>query len=271
MKRLLLLCTLLSLGIASASAESYPSRPIRLIVPFAAGGAVDTVARVLAAPLSANLGQPVVIYDHGGAGGILGMNEAAKSTPDGYTLLLAHSGLTYMPACTASCHSIQSKDFDGVITAVSGIYVLAVNPQLPAKSVGELIAYAKAKPGKLSYGSAGIGSSLHLAGEFFKLEAGIDIVHVPYKGAAQAVTDLVGGQIANDVWAGGIDILPLAKAGKLRALAVTSPKRSALAPDLPAVAETLPGFEVVGWYGLAAPAGTPKDVIAKLNADANKA
>ncbi len=153
---------------------------------------------------------------------------------------------------------------------MSGIYVLAVNPQVPAKSVAELIAYAKANPGKLSYGSAGIGSSLHLAGEFFKREAGIDIVHVPYKGAGQAVTDLVGGQ-TQMMFGPAVSILPLAKAGKLRALAVTSPKRSALAPDLPAVAETLPSFEVVGWYGLAAPAGTPKDVIAKLNADANKA
>jgi len=270
MKRLLLFCALLSLGIVDAAADNYPSRPIRLIVPFAAGGAVDTVARVLAAPLSENLGQPVVVYDHGGGGSIIGMDEAAKSAPDGYTLLLAHSGLTYMPALHRKLPFDPVESFEGVITAVSGIYVLAVNPQLPVKSVAELIAYAKANPGKLSYGSAGIGSSLHLAGEFFKREAGVDIVHVPYKGAGQAVTDLVGGQ-TQMMFGPAVSILPLAKAGKLRALAVTSPKRSALAPDLPAVAETLPGFEVVGWYGLAAPAGTPKDVVAKLNADANKA
>lgn len=271
MRHFLLICALLSFGaVNAAAADNYPSRPIRLIVPFAAGGAVDTVARVLAAPLSTNIGQPVVVYDHGGGGSIVGMDEAAKSAPDGYTLLLAHSGLTYMPALHRKLPFDPIKSFDGVITAVSGIYVLAVNPQVPVKSVAELIAYSKANPGKLSYGSAGIGSSLHLAGEFFKREAGVDIVHVPYKGAGQAVTDLVGGQ-TQLMFGPAVSILPLAKAGKLRALAVTSPKRSTLAPDLPAVAETLPGFEVVGWYGLAAPAGTPKDVIAKLNAEANRA
>jgi len=268
MKRLLLACTLLGLGITGALADRYPSRPVKLIVPFAAGGAVDTVARVLATPLSARLGQPVVVYDRGGGGSILGMDEAAKSAPDGYTMLLAHSGLTYMPGLHRKLPFDPEKSFDGVITAVSGVYVLAVNPQLPVKSVAELIAYAKANPGKLSYGSAGIGSSLHLAGEFFKREAGVDITHVPYKGASQAVTDLVGAQIQM-MFGPAVSVLPLAKAGKLRALAVTSAKPSALAPELPAVADTLPGFEVVGWYGLAVPAGTPKDVIGKLNAEAN--
>jgi tripartite-type tricarboxylate transporter receptor subunit TctC len=241
-----------------------------LIVPFAAGGAVDNVARVLANPLSTGLGQPVVVYDHGGGGGIVGMEEAAKVKPDGYTLLLDHSGLAYMSGLHRKLPFDPANDFAGVVTAVSGIYVLAVNPMLPVKSVAELIAYAKANPGKLSYGSAGIGSSLHLAGEFFKREAGVDIVHVPYKGASQAVTDLVGGQ-TQMMFGPAVGILPLAKAGKLRAVAVTSAKRSALAPDLPPVAETLPGFEVVGWYGLAVPSGTPKNVIAKLNAEANRA
>jgi len=268
MKRLVLLCALLGLATGSAAANNYPSRPVKLIVPFAAGGAVDTVARVLATPLSARLGRPVVVYDHGGGGSILGMDEAAKSAPDGYTMLLAHSGLTYMPGLHRKLPFDPDKSFDGVITAVSGVYVLAVNPQLPVKSVAELIAYAKANPGKLSYGSAGIGSSLHLAGEFFKREAGVDIIHVPYKGASQAVTDLVGGQI-QIMFGPAVSVLPLAKAGKLRALAVTSAKPSSLAPDLPTVAGTLPGFEVVGWYGLAVPAGTPKDVIGKLNAEAN--
>lgn len=270
MRCLPLLCTLLSFGTAGAAADEYPSRPIRLIVPFAAGGAVDTVARVLTNPLAARIGQPVVIYDHGGAGGIVGMNEAAKSPPDGYTLLLAHSGLTYMTGLHRKLPFDPASDFDGVITAVSGIYVLAVNPQSPVKSVAELVAYAKANPGKLTYGSAGIGSTLHLAGEFFKLKAGVDIVHVAYKGAAPAVTDLLGGQIQM-MFGPAVDILPLVKAGKLRALAVTSAKRSALAPDLPTVAETLPSFEVVGWYGLAAPAGTPKDAITRLNVEANRA
>ena len=270
MRCLLFLGTLLCFGPAAAAADSYPSRPIRLIVPFAAGGAVDTVARVLANPLSTGLGQPVVVYDHGGGGGIVGMEEAAKAKPDGYTLLLDHSGLTYMSGLHRKLPFDPAKDFSGVVTAVSGIYVLAVNPMLPVKSVAELIAYAKANPGKLSYGSAGIGSSLHLAGEFFKREAGVDIVHVPYKGASQAVTDLVGGQ-TQMMFGPAVGVLPLAKAGKLRALAVTSAKRSVLAPDLPPVAETLPGFEVVGWYGLAVPSGTPKEVIARLNAEVNRA
>lgn len=261
----LLFAALLGLGAVGAAADGYPSRSIRLIVPFAAGGAVDTVARVLTNPLAAKLGQPVVIYDQGGGGGILGMNEAAQAAPDGYTLLLAHSGLTYMAGLHRALPFDPAKDFTGVVTAVSGIYVLAVNPALPVHSVAELIAYAKTNPGKLSFGSAGIGSSLHLAGEFFKSEAGVDIVHVPYKGAAQAVTDLVGGQIQM-MFGPAVAVLPLAEAGKLRALAVTSAKPSALAPGLPAVAETLPDFEIVGWYGLAAPAATPKDIVARLNA-----
>jgi tripartite-type tricarboxylate transporter receptor subunit TctC len=270
MRRLLLLCALISCGVAGAAADDFPSRPLRLIVPFAAGGAVDTVARVLTNPLAARLGQPVVIYNRGGAGGSIGMEEAAKSAPDGYTLLLDHSGLTYMPGLHRELPFDPVKDFAGIVTVVSGLYVLAVNPKLPVRSVAELIAYAKANPGKLTYGSAGVGTSLHLAGEFFKREAGVDIVHVPYKGAALAVTDLAGGQIEM-MFGPAVNILPLAQAGKIRALAVTTAKRSTLAPDLPTVAETLPGFEVVGWYGLAAPAGTPKDVVAKLNAETNQA
>jgi tripartite-type tricarboxylate transporter receptor subunit TctC len=268
MRYLLLLCTLLSIGAFGAAADDYPSRPIRLIVPFAPGGALDIVARVLSNPLNASLPAPIVVYNRGGAGGILGMEEVAKSAPDGYTLLLVHSGLTYMPGLYRELPFDPMKDFDGIVTAVSGIYVLAVNPEVPVKSVAELIAYGKANPGKLAYGSAGIGSTLHLASEFFKRATGVDILHVPYKGAAQAVTDMVGGQ-TQIMFGPAVDILPLAQAGKVRALAVTSAKRSALAPDLPAVAETLPGFEVVGWYGLAAPAGTPKSAIAKLNAETN--
>ena len=252
-----------------ARAADYPSRPIRIIVPYAPGGALDTVARVLGAPLGEALGQGIVIYNRPGGGGLIGMNEAAKAAPDGYTLLLDHSGLTYMPGLHAELPFDPVKDFAGVITAVSGSYVLAVNNDLPVRSVAELIAHAKSHPGKLSYGSAGVGTSIHLAGEFFARTAGIDIVHVPYKGAAPAVTDLAGGQIPM-MFGPTTDILPLARAGKIRALAVTSPKRSALAPDLPTVAETLAGYEVVGWYGLAAPAGTPKDAIAKLNAVTNK-
>ena len=165
---LLLLCAVLSFGIAGAAADDYPSRPIRLIVPFAPGGAVDAIARLIANPLGVAPRPAVVIYDRGGAGGSIGMDEVAKSSPDGYTLLLDHSGMTYMPGLYRKLPFDPVKDFDGVITAVSGLYVLAVNLDLPVKSVAELIAYAKANPGKLSYGSAGIGSSLHLAGELLQ-------------------------------------------------------------------------------------------------------
>ena len=175
MRRVFLLCALLGFGLAGALADDYPSRPIRLVVPFGPGGAVDSLARVIANPLAARLRQPVVIYNRGGAGGSIGMDEVAKSPPDGYTLLLAHSGLTYMPGFYRALPFDPVKDFDGVVVAVSGIYVLAVNLDLPVKSVAELIAYTKANPGKLSYGSAGIGSTLHLAAEFLKHDTGMDI------------------------------------------------------------------------------------------------
>jgi tripartite-type tricarboxylate transporter receptor subunit TctC len=264
MRRLLLLSALLRFGLNPAAADDEPSPASRLVVPFSPGGAVDSLARVIAGPLSAHLGQPVVIYNRGGAGGEIGMDEVAKSPPDGYTLLLDHSGLTYMPGIYRNLPFDPVKDFAGITVAVSGIYILAVNNDLPVHSVADLIAYAKANPGKLSYGSAGVGSSLHLAGEFFKHDAGIDIVHVPYKGPADAVADMIGGRIQM-MFGPSVTILPLAADGKIRALAVTSAKRSSLARDLPTMAETLPGFEVTGWYGLAAPAGTPKPIIDKLS------
>jgi tripartite-type tricarboxylate transporter receptor subunit TctC len=266
---LLLVCALLGAG--TAGAQDYPSRPIKLVVPFAAGGAVGAVARTLSTPLSVGLGQSIVIENRGGAGGIIGMDAVAKSPPDGSTLLLLHSGLTYMPGLYRTLPFDPTGDFENIGTAVSGSYVLAVNNDLPVKTVGELIAYAKANPGKLSYASAGIGSTLHLGTEFFKRAAGIDMLHVPYKGAAQATTDLVGGQVQVMIGA-VVSILPLAQAGNLRALAVASLKRSALAPELPTIAESgLPGFEVTSWYGLAAPAGTPKAATARLNAEIGKA
>lgn len=269
MRSLLALATLLCTLPVTAQ-DVYPSRSLKLVVPFAAGGAVGGVARILSVPLTASLGQSVVLEFRGGAGGIIGMDAVAKSPPDGYTLLLVHSGLTYMPGLYRTLPFDPVRDFDGVVTAVSGSYALAVTPSLPVHSVGELIAYAKASPGKLTYASAGIGSTLHLATEFLKRRADVDILHVPYKGASQATTDLVGGQV--QIMIGPvINIMPLAQAGKIRALAVGSLTRSALAPDLPTIAESgLPGFEITSWYGLAAPRGTPKAVIDRLNAETNK-
>jgi tripartite-type tricarboxylate transporter receptor subunit TctC len=248
---------------------AYPERAVRLIVPFAAGGAVDAVARVLGKALSSNLGASVVIDNRGGAGGIVGMEAAAHASPDGYTLLLSHSGFAAMPGLYRDLPFDPARDFTGVITAASGAYVLVVSARAPFASAAELVAFAKSHPGQVTYASAGAGSTIHLASEFFKRQAGIDLLHVPYKGAAPAMTDLLGGQV-DMMFAPAVSSLPLAAAGKLRALAVTSAKRSALAPDLPTIAESgLPGFDVVGWYGLAAPAGTPQPAIARLNAAAN--
>jgi tripartite-type tricarboxylate transporter receptor subunit TctC len=249
----------------------FPERPIRLIVPFAAGGAVDSVARVLGKALTDNLGQSIVIENRGGAGGVIGMEVAAHAAADGYTLLLSHSGLTAMPGLYAKLPFDPVRDLTGVITAASGAYVLAVNASQPFASVAELIAYAKANQGKLSFGSAGVGSIIHLAGELFRRVADIDIVHVSYKGAAPAISDVMGGQIQM-MFAPAVNAIPLAAAGKLRALGVTSAKRSRLAPELPTIAESgLPGFEVTGWYGLAAPAATPPAAVAKINAQTNRA
>ena len=250
---------------------AYPERPVRLIVPFAAGGAVDSVARVLGKALSANLGGSIVIDNRGGAGGVIGMEAVARAAADGYTLLLSHSGFAAMPGLYRDLPFDPVRDFAGVVTAASGAYVLAVNSAEPFTSVVDLIAYAKANPGRLTYGSAGAGSIIHLAGEFFKRTAAVELVHVPYKGAAPAITDLVGGQIRM-MFAPAVNALPLAASGKLRALAVTSAKRSRLAPDLPTIAESgLPGFEVTGWYGLAAPAATAAAAVARLNAETNRA
>jgi tripartite-type tricarboxylate transporter receptor subunit TctC len=250
---------------------AYPERPVRLIVPFVPGGAVDAVGRLLGNAMTVTLGQPVVIENRGGAGGAIGMEAAAHAAPDGYTMMVSHSGFAAMPGFYRKLAFDPVADFAGIVTAVSGIFVLVANPNAPFKSVAELVAYAKANPGKLSYASAGVGSTVHLAGEFFKHTAGIDIVHVPYKGSGPATTDLVGGQVQM-MFGPAVNTLPLAQAGKLRALAVTSAKRSALAPDLPTVAESgVPGFDVVGWYGLAAPAATPPAAIERLNAEANRA
>jgi tripartite-type tricarboxylate transporter receptor subunit TctC len=269
LRALFLVCILLIGG--TAQADDYPTKSIRLIVPFAAGGAVGAVARVLSNPLSQSLGQSIVIDNRGGAGGIIGMDAVAKAPPDGYTVLLIHSGITYMPGLYRKLPFDPTTDFDGVVAAVSGSFVLAVSNNTPFRTVAELIAYAKANPGRLSYGSAGIGSTLHLASEFFKRAAGIDMIHVPYKGASQATTDLVAGQI--QVMIGpAVALMPLAQAGNVRALAVPSLKRSPLAPELPTMIESgVPDFEVTSWYGLAAPAGTPKDVVLKLNTVTNNA
>jgi tripartite-type tricarboxylate transporter receptor subunit TctC len=251
---------------AASAAEAYPSRPIRLIVPFPPGGGTDIMGRLVGNHLSEKLGVQTVVDNRGGAGGIIGTDLAAKANPDGYTLLIGSvSTISINPSLYPKLPFDTVKDLAPVSLIASTPSVLVVPANLPARSVKELIALAKAKPGQLNFGSAGSGTSHHLGGELFKVVSGIDIVHVPYKGTAPAVTDLVGGQVSMMI-ANTPAVLPMIKAGRLRPLAVTSLTRSALMPELPTVAESgLPDFEVIVWYGVLAPAATPKPLVVRLN------
>jgi tripartite-type tricarboxylate transporter receptor subunit TctC len=255
-----------------AQAQSYPDKPIRLVCPFPPGGAVDIASRAVAHELTQILGQPVTVDNRPGAGGNIGADIAAKSAPDGYTLLMTTSGIMAInPALYSKLPFDTIKDFAPVSMVVLLNNVLVVNPSLPVKSVKDLIALAKAQPGKLTYASSGNGTSIHLSGELFKSMTGVDMLHIPYKGSAPAITDLLGGQV--DMMFDNIpSSLPQIKAGKLRALAVTGAKRSRLLPDLPTIAEAgVPGYDSYVWFGIVAPAGTPPAVIARLNAALAKA
>jgi tripartite-type tricarboxylate transporter receptor subunit TctC len=253
-----------------AWAQVYPSKPIRLVVPFPAGGTTDILARAVAQRLTDDWGQPVVVDNRPGAGGNIGTELVAKAAPDGYTLEMGTVGTH---AINASIYSKLPydpvKDFAPVILVAGVPNVLVVNPAVPATSVQELIAYAKANPGKLNFASPGNGTSGHLCGELFKAMAGVQMTHVPYKGSAPALQDLIGGQVQL-MFDNLPSALPQIKAGKLRALAVASSKRWLELPDVPTLAEAgFPGFPPDIWYGLVAPAGTPAPVIAKLNATVN--
>jgi len=252
-----------------AFAQAYPSKPIRMIVPFPAGGPADVFGRGLAQGMSAELGQPVIVENIGGVGGVLGIDRAAKSAPDGYTLgFNSGSTLSIAPFSFARLPYDVKKDF-GLITLVVRVpEVLAVHPSLPVNSLTELIAYAKANPGKVNFGSAGGGSITHLAGELLKAEAKVDLVHVPYKGAAPAVTDLVGGQVQMGIFDVPI-LLGHIRSGKLKALAVTSATRAPTLPDVPTTAEgNYPNVTSDNWYGLVVPAATPADIQRRLHSAA---
>jgi tripartite-type tricarboxylate transporter receptor subunit TctC len=254
----------------AASAQQpadYPTRPITLIVPYAPGGGNDVLARGVAEPMGKTLGQPIVIENHGGAGGSIGTRQVAKSAPDGYTLGLGGTGtLAVDPTLYPNVGYDPRKDFAPVGLIATGPLIILVNPSLPAHNVQEFIALAKAQPGKLNYASAGKGSGIHLATVLFALTAGIDIVHVPYRGTGPALTDLLGGHVSM-YFSSLPSAIGLVKEGKLRALGVTGLKRSPIFPDVPTVAEQgLPGFEAVLHYGIVAPAGTPRPIIDKLNA-----
>lgn len=257
-----------SLSLAQAP---YPGKPIRIVVPFPAGGTTDILARAVAAKLTETTGQPAVVDNRPGAGGNIGAELVAKAAPDGYTFLMGTVGTHAInPSLYAKMPYDHVKDFAPVILVAGVPNVLVVNPSLPVNSVQELIAYIKANPGKVNFASSGAGTSIHLSGELFKTMTGVAITHVPYKGSAPALQDLVGGQV-QIMFDNLPSSLALIKGGKLKALAVTSLERSSALPDVPTMAESgLPGFEATSWFGLLAPAGTPKEAIAKINGEVAK-
>jgi tripartite-type tricarboxylate transporter receptor subunit TctC len=262
---------LLGSAVHAATAE-YPTRPITLVVPYAAGGGNDVIARIVAEKMATSLGQSIVIENRGGAGGTIATRQVARAGPDGHTLLIATSSLAINPSLYPNVGYDPRKDFAGIGLIASSGNILLVHPSVPARSVGELIALAKQQPGKLTFASTGTGSSVHLAAELFAGMAGVKINHVPYKGSAPALNDLVGGHVTM-IFATAASAAGLVKDGsKVRALAVTGGRRSAQFPELPTVAEAaLPGYEAVLHYGIVAPAGTPRPVVEKLNAALNAA
>ena len=255
-----------------ASAEEYPARPVRIIVPFPAGGVADLIPRIVGEKLSIKWGQPVIVENKAGAAGNIGMAEVARSAPDGYTIGLAPTGnLTVNPTLFPNMGFDTRRDLAPVTLLAESPNVLVVNPSVPAKTFGELIAYAKANPGKLNFASPGEGSGAHLAGELLNQEAGIKAVHIPYKGLAPAVGDLLGGQVQM-MFAGISTVIQHVKAGKLVALAIASPRRNAQLPDVPTVAESgLPGFDVTSWYGFVVRSGTPPAIVDKIQRDTAEA
>ena len=268
MRRLFILLALIAAP--AALAQSYPTKPIRVVVPFPPGGGTDIVARTVTPKMAEILGQPFVIENRAGAGGNIGTDAVAKSPADGYTLLVASASTAINTPLVPNLSWDFSRDFAPVVLMVVNNHLLAAHPSVPANNVRELLALAKAKPGQVTYASYGPGSSAHLTAELFKQMAGVDLLHVPYKGAAPAVNDLLGGQV-NIVFADVAAMLSHLKSGKLKALGIGSAKRFEGLPDVPTIAESgVPGFEAGGFLGLAAPAGTPPAAIQALNAAAQK-
>lgn len=260
----ILLCTL---GLAGpAAAQSYPVKPIRIVVPSAPGGITDTYVRLIGDALQTAWGQPVIMDHRAGAGGVIGTDYVAKAAADGYTLLMGNIGpLIVSPLVQTKSPYDVGRDLVPVILVATFPNVLVVNPNVPARNVAELLALARQKPGALHFASSGIGQSHHLSGEVFKRMAGVDIVHVPYKGTGPALTDLLGGQVEM-MFSNLPPAVPHIRAGKLRALGVTSARRAALLAEVPSIAEAgVPGFDVSSWVGLMAPAGTPREIVARLN------
>jgi len=264
----------LALGLAgfaslgAALADDYPSRPIRLVVPYAPGGGADTVARIVAKRVGDTIGQPIVIENRTGAGSIIGTELVAKAEPDGYTLLLGQSGpISINPAVYKDLRYDPIRDFAPITMTTAYPYILVVNAKLPVRSLSEFVALARGKPGALNYGTTGIGAANHLVTELFSGKAGLKMTHIPYRGTALAVADLISEQVTV-VFSDPVSVLSHIQAGTLRALAVTSKERSQVAPDVPTIAESgFPGFDAIAWHGILAPAKTPPSVVKKLNAE----
>ena len=252
----------------SALAQQYPAKPLRMVVPFPAGGPTDIVGRTIGQKLNDTLGQPIIIDNRAGAGGVIGTEHVAKSPPDGYTLLLGSiSGLAVAMSLYPNRGYDSLRDFAPVTQAVTVTNILVVHPSLPVKNVRDLLALARAKPGALNYASSGSGTVTHLAGELFKTLGRVNIVHVPFKGGAPALTALMSGEVQMS-YENSLIVVPHIKAGKLHALAVTGVQRSKLMPELPTIAEGgLPGYAASGWYGFVVPAAVPKEIVGRLNAD----
>jgi tripartite-type tricarboxylate transporter receptor subunit TctC len=251
------------LAAGAAAAQSYPVKPLRIVVPFAPGGPNDILARVIGQKLTEAWGQQTLVENRAGGGTVIGTEIVAKAAPDGYTLLMVSTSHTSNPALRKLPYD-PIRDLEPVILVASGPNVVLAHPSLPARSIKELIAVARSRPGEVAYGSGGAGTSTHLSGAMVGLMGGVQMIHVPYKGAGPATIDLLSGQIT---WMVGtiLPSMPHIRSGRLRALAVTGAKRSPVLPDVPPVADTLPGFEASSWYGISAPGGTPRDTVSKLN------
>jgi tripartite-type tricarboxylate transporter receptor subunit TctC len=250
---------------ATYAAPPYPSKPIRVIVPFAPGGGTDLTARLVGQRLTERTGQPVIIDNRPGAGTMLGTELTLKSAPDGYTFMIASASHAINPSLYRKVNYDPIRDFAPITLAISFPFIIAVHPSIPVRNVKEFIAHVKANPGRLTYASSGTGATNHLAGELFKTMAGIDLLHVPYKGGGPAMNDTIGGQVSM-IFGTVLETMPQVRAGKLRGLAVSSGKRAAFAPDVPTASEDgLPGYDVTGWYAFLAPAGIDRAVLVKLN------
>jgi len=265
-----ILIAMVSLAPIVMGQQAYPNKPVRIIVPYPPGGTADIVGRTIAEKLGVIWGQSVIVENRAGAGGTIGVDSAAKAAPDGYTMVLGVTGpLTIAPGINAQLAYDPLRDLVPITLVAAVPSLIAVHPTVPARDLKELIALAKSQPGKLSFASAGTGTSVHIAGELLKSMAGVDILHVPYKGGVPALNDLMGGQVSMII-ENMPQLLPLVRAGKIRALAVTTQQRSSAISDLPAVAEVLPGYEATTWFGLLAPAKTPQEIVRKVQSDVAK-